>query len=733
MVDLLALNISVKTDAVDRAGASLDEMSAAAGRADRAVAGVERSSRTTSSATDRLAAHAQQAMQQLQALERYSQQASGTDYISASRRADEIAAYGQELDRLRAKFNPMFAASQRYEATVAEINQAHRVGAISADEMTAALGREKAAFDRLNASANDNGVKSHNSAGLAAQLQDVAVTSAMGMSPLQIGLQQGTQFSAMLQAMKTQGQSTGAALVAAFTSVVSPMSLLTIGLIAGTAAAIQYFSSLGGGAKSADDALEKHASTIARLKDAYGKAAEGVREYATESGSLLEAAGRKNVSELAAQARTANRELADVFGNIVGAHGEGIYRVDERFRPFSDAIKDLQQSVVAGKPDFDQFQRQVDAIADADGGRLRGLGDDVLITAEKALRMEQALQAAESAARLLGSTAMAEAGKVREFGDALAGLENIALPNLTPLEEARQRFEKGMAGSTDKFQRDAIQRGYAAAVQRIGDREAEKAGEEAERESKRFAQAGARVSDAYKDIIASAEDRIAQQQIEQQALGLTTEQANALRYAHDLLNQAQQAGVKIGPEQRAQLTSYAEKMAEAEEATRAATQAQEDQARVAGQALGVLGDAVTELFSGGIDSADEFFSFLAKGFLDIGKGNLTKFLDPDNLGKMFGPQATNDNGATWFSALGDSVRDGAKTGTEQGAFGGLNDWFKNAGFGGGAAGAASAGLGGIGLGYAAANPMTGALGGAMAGAGMSRARSTPTKQERNAA
>ena len=49
-----------------------------------------------------------------------------------TRRAADIAAYRVELDRLRGKFDPLFAASKRYEATLEEIAYAERVGAINA-------------------------------------------------------------------------------------------------------------------------------------------------------------------------------------------------------------------------------------------------------------------------------------------------------------------------------------------------------------------------------------------------------------------------------------------------------------------------------------------------------------------------------------------------------------------------------------------------------------------------
>lgn len=49
-------------------------------------------------------------------------------------RASDIQAYGAALDEMRAKFNPLFAASLRYREGLAEIEHAHKVGAISAHE-----------------------------------------------------------------------------------------------------------------------------------------------------------------------------------------------------------------------------------------------------------------------------------------------------------------------------------------------------------------------------------------------------------------------------------------------------------------------------------------------------------------------------------------------------------------------------------------------------------------------
>lgn len=74
-----------------------------------------------------------------------------------------------------------------------------------------------------------------NTANIAAQFQDVAVTAAMGMNPLTIALQQGTQLASVLMLVEKPLKS----LKEAFSSLISPVSLLTIGLVALVAAGLQ--------------------------------------------------------------------------------------------------------------------------------------------------------------------------------------------------------------------------------------------------------------------------------------------------------------------------------------------------------------------------------------------------------------------------------------------------------------------------------------------------------------
>ncbi|MCW8283945.1 phage tail length tape measure family protein [Agrobacterium sp. InxBP2] len=204
-----------------------------------------------------------------------------------------LADQQKELDRLRAKYSPLFATISNYKSAVAEIRQAHAAGAISANEMAAAIQRERQAAlastaaikgrnAAIKATVTTSSGNSFNTANIAAQLQDIGVTAAMGMSPIQIALQQGTQLSAVLQQIKDSGQGVGQGLAAAFASVISPLSLVTIGVIAAGTAAFQYFSTvMSEGGKSAE-LLKEQAALIAAVAERWGDAVPALREYADQ-------------------------------------------------------------------------------------------------------------------------------------------------------------------------------------------------------------------------------------------------------------------------------------------------------------------------------------------------------------------------------------------------------------------------------------------------------------------
>lgn len=97
-------------------------------------------------------------------------------------------------------------------------------------------------------------------ANIFAQFNDIGVTAAMGMNPMLIALQQGTQLAQAFAGQKPGQVVRG--LGAAFRAVVSPTTLLTIGLVAASAALIQW----GLSAITASDSAEEFEDRVSKLK-----------------------------------------------------------------------------------------------------------------------------------------------------------------------------------------------------------------------------------------------------------------------------------------------------------------------------------------------------------------------------------------------------------------------------------------------------------------------------------
>ncbi|HEY0960655.1 MAG TPA: tape measure protein [Novosphingobium sp.] len=175
----------------------------------------------------------------------------------------------------------------------------------------------------------------------------------------------------------------------------------------------------------------------------------------------------------------------------------------------------------------------------------------------------------------------------------------------------------------------------------------------------------------YEQLTRSIEQNIAAMKAEVAAANLTGSASSALRIEQDLLNGALQKGIKVTPQMADSFKNLAREAAVAEEALAAARLSQEllferqqagrseteqrvyaelraaniDVASVTGQRLAdevriteevlrqhdqwremsdvikdTLGDTLSEVFSGGIKSSDDFFDHLMKGFAGVGRG-----------------------------------------------------------------------------------------------------------------
>jgi lambda family phage tail tape measure protein len=243
-MDVAALSLSVDSSDVVKAANDLDRFSAASARAG-AASKVGGDGGTKAAAG--LSRTAQSAVQAAAMVDKYANSATRAA-ADAQRMATAANAAGSSL-----------------------INFGTGVDLVTGklDKNLVAINRNIAAWDRLPKAVNDNVSQMRaNTGNIAAQFQDIGVTSAMGLSPLMVGLQQGTQLAAVFA---QTGGSALATIKAAFASVLSPVSLLTIALVAGAAALIQWGIEALTSADSTDklgDAIKDTQITTYALGDA---------------------------------------------------------------------------------------------------------------------------------------------------------------------------------------------------------------------------------------------------------------------------------------------------------------------------------------------------------------------------------------------------------------------------------------------------------------------------------
>lgn len=164
---------------------------------------------------------------------------------TAARQADaHMKAYrASQVSAAAASWEKSMAAKAAANADVRAANQAW-AAAKAADALSRSTTRASVALKSQATAATQataavktsTGAMKANTSNIAAQFQDVGVTAAMGMNPLIIGLQQGTQLSAVFA---QSGQSMGQVLAGAFRQIASAQALMTIGIVAGAAALLQ--------------------------------------------------------------------------------------------------------------------------------------------------------------------------------------------------------------------------------------------------------------------------------------------------------------------------------------------------------------------------------------------------------------------------------------------------------------------------------------------------------------
>jgi hypothetical protein len=371
------------------------------------------------------------------------------DYNGADAVARELAATNAGLtakvDALRASYDPLFASSKRYEAALETLNQAQRAGIISAaqyESMLENLGQQMLMTgNQAGVMSKGLGVAAANNANLFAQFNDIGVMLAAGQNPIQLALQQGTQISQVLTGISVAGgglRGMFSALAAGFMSLINPITLLTIGIIAFGAAAFQWIMKLIPETLTLEQRLEKMATAVS------------------------------NYVNVATIASATTSELRNQFGSA----GEQIGRTSQLLSDFlqTKAIDEMKSSINALSEEFGGFSRT--ALVSTSGGIMKeieatysDLREEFDLTDKSAAQLTLALEAMSLASTPTEAIAASERFNqtlIAIYGSASAvpvAFQNIAI---AAGEVARQG---GTILSTEEKIASARQRNLTLAMQ----------------------------------------------------------------------------------------------------------------------------------------------------------------------------------------------------------------------------------------------------------------------------
>jgi hypothetical protein len=234
--------------------------------------------------------------------------------------------------------------------------------ASAASNAARAMNTASVAAQRLAANQN---VLHGQTGNIAAQFQDIAVQLQAGQSPFTIALQQGTQLSAVLGTVEGGMAGVGRTLLGAFGSLVSPISLVTIGLIAAGGALLQYFTSADDDVEKANAALKKHTDQIKSVATEWADSVPALKSYVDEIeraqkvSDLQSVGGEKIASDLASinaafdDFISKNQNVVDAIGLAYDATGKS----DTSLSKFATSWEDLSAKIRNGTATADDFRK----------------------------------------------------------------------------------------------------------------------------------------------------------------------------------------------------------------------------------------------------------------------------------------------------------------------------------------------------------------------------------------
>ena len=289
---------------------------------------------------------------------------------------DVASRYGDEIRRLAREFNPALNAVYEFQQAEERLNRAVALGVITVDQQAVALSRIKTQLASATTAQVKFGqasqIAGHHAQNLGYQINDIGMMMALGQNPFALMMQQGPQVAQIFSQMNAEGRKIGPTLVSAFTSLLNPTTAITLAVIGGSAALIQWATSAGEAkVKAAEfsDVTSRLTSMQSELKasqdimsmslldlyNKYGLNALAVRQYATSLADLQVAQAKTALAQTVLESASAldrytssaqtafssGQMLSTAFGNIkadLGLTGRAATELQGAFQQLKSAM-----------------------------------------------------------------------------------------------------------------------------------------------------------------------------------------------------------------------------------------------------------------------------------------------------------------------------------------------------------------------------------------------------------
>lgn len=348
-----------------------------------------------------------------------------------------------------------------------------------------------------------------NTANIAAQFQDIGVTAAMGMNPLLIALQQGTQLSAVLNSMEKPIQG----LADAFKQIINPTSLWTIALTALAVVGLQMVDWIGV-AQSSLNGLASAMDFVASHSDSFGTVLTGLVGVIGVIKFESIKTGLSSVISVASKVFTTFTswsKLVEVFNNIK----KSIVELKVVTWALANPVKAVTAVILAGVTAWAAF---------SEAGR-NALNKTIGYTLAAAYSIGGAME---------------------------AGFKSIY-----------KGFDEAFGELSDKM-KEIAGKDYIAAVDDIIGSVASAASakfEEWSNSLNKIDEKTKKIIEAWKELQSQIGQDIASAKLDQNLIGVDTYTSEYMKTRADLMNQATNAGIPLTPEKIASIDQAADSLA----------------------------------------------------------------------------------------------------------------------------------------------------------------------------